>query len=192
MNCFTCHGSTGTDRPMRRFVSGSTRDGARCVRVSTVSVPSPFYPCGLTYPDGAQSMGGLILSILLPSNDKTRSTAASSVSNRRLRLADTSLSLEAFPHAEVKLYRTDAMPEGKAPPPSSEPVVLRVLPSMNVRTFYLKVIKSLKVPKAAQPSVRLWLRMPDDRLAAIDRDDTRDLDWWGVEDGVEMFTFIES
>lgn len=76
MNCFTCHGSTGTDRPMRRLVSGSTRDGARCVRVSTVPVLSPFHRCGLTYPNGAQSMGGLILSILLPSKDKTRSTAA--------------------------------------------------------------------------------------------------------------------
>lgn len=83
------------------------------------------------------------------------------------------------------------MPEGRARPPTSNPIVLRVLPSMNVRTFYFKVIKCFKVPKAAQPSVRLWLRMPDDRLVEIERDDTHDLDWWGIENGVELFTFAE-
>ncbi|TFY62942.1 hypothetical protein EVJ58_g3537 [Rhodofomes roseus] len=76
-------------------------------------------------------------------------------------------------------------------PPPSDPVVLRVLPSMNVRTLYLKVAKSFKVPKAAQASMKLWLRMPDDHLAEINRDDTHDLDWWGVENDAEMFVFIE-
>ena len=105
--------------------------------------------------------------------------------------AGMSLNFGASPHTEVKLYRSDAIPGSKAQLPASEPVVLRVLPSMNVRTFYLKVVKSFKVPKAVQPSVRLWLRMPDDRLVEIDRDDNHDLDWWGIENGVEMFIFMD-
>lgn len=108
-----------------------------------------------------------------------------------MQFARTSVSLETSPHVEVKLYRTGTIPEGKTRPPTSDPLVLRILPSMNVRTFYLKVIKSLKVPKAAQPSVRLWLRMPDDRLMEIEKGDNHDLDWWGIENGAEMFTFIE-
>lgn len=92
---------------------------------------------------------------------------------------------------DVKLHRTDTPPSKKALPPSSDPVVLRVLPSMNVRTFYLKVVKSFKIPKAAQASMKLWLRMPDDNVVEIDRDDNHDLDWWGVENGVEMFVLVE-
>ncbi|KZT69805.1 RNI-like protein [Daedalea quercina L-15889] len=92
---------------------------------------------------------------------------------------------------EVKLYRTDTAPSGKAVTHTSDPLVLRVLPSMNIRTFHLKVTKSFKVPKAAQASIRLWLRMPDDRLVEIERDDNHDLDWWGVENGVEMLVFIK-
>ncbi|KAH9928160.1 uncharacterized protein B0H18DRAFT_1001521 [Fomitopsis serialis] len=94
-------------------------------------------------------------------------------------------------HTDVKLHRTDTPPSKKALPPSSDPVVLRVLPSMNVRTFYLKVVKSFKIPKAAQTFLKLWLRMPDDNVVEIDRDDNHDLDWWGVENGVEMFVLVE-
>lgn len=90
------------------------------------------------------------------------------------------------------MYQIDALPGGRARPPASDPVVLRVLPSMNVRAFYFKVIKTFKVPKASQQSVHLWLHMPDDRLVEIERDDSHDLYWWGIENGVELFTFVQT
>ena len=68
---------------------------------------------------------------------------------------------------------------------------LRVLPSMALRTFRLKVAKSFKIAKAQQGGMKLWLRMPDGNTAAIDSDDTHDLSWWGLEDGALVLLVVE-
>ncbi|CAL1705710.1 unnamed protein product [Somion occarium] len=65
----------------------------------------------------------------------------------------------------------------------SEPTALRVLPSMSMRAFHLKVAKSFKLPKGTQ-ALKVWLKMPDDALIELpSEDDTHDLSWWGIEDG---------
>ncbi|KAI0636670.1 hypothetical protein C8Q77DRAFT_1050282 [Trametes polyzona] len=65
---------------------------------------------------------------------------------------------------------------------------LRVLSTMSVRTFRLKVLKAFKVPKAQQNVARLWMVMPDGHFVALDEEYAgRDLSWWGVEDGA---TFV--
>ncbi|EIW60185.1 uncharacterized protein TRAVEDRAFT_164763 [Trametes versicolor FP-101664 SS1] len=63
-------------------------------------------------------------------------------------------------------------------------VALRVLSTMSVRPLRLKAIKSLKIPKAQQSSMRLWMVMPDGHFVVIDEEYAgRDLSWWGVEEG---------
>lgn len=63
-------------------------------------------------------------------------------------------------------------------------VALRVLSTMSVRPLRLKAIKSLKIPKAQQSSMRLWMVMQDGHFVVIDEEYAgRDLSWWGVEEG---------
>ncbi|KIP12320.1 hypothetical protein PHLGIDRAFT_98272 [Phlebiopsis gigantea 11061_1 CR5-6] len=64
---------------------------------------------------------------------------------------------------------------------------LRVLPSMTMRTFRMKLAKTFKLTKAEQASVRMWIRMPEGTYTEVDlTDDNHELDWWGLEDGSEI------
>ena len=66
-------------------------------------------------------------------------------------------------------------------------MTLRVLPSMTMRPFRLKVTKSCKLPKSATQSFTLWLKMPDGALAELpSQDDSHDLSWWGIENDSEL------
>lgn len=66
-------------------------------------------------------------------------------------------------------------------------MTLRVLPSMTMRPFRLKVTKSCKLPKSAQSTFKLWLKMPDGALVELpSQDDSHDLSWWGIESDSEL------
>ncbi|KAI0362453.1 hypothetical protein OH77DRAFT_1467198 [Trametes cingulata] len=66
-------------------------------------------------------------------------------------------------------------------------VTLRVLLTMTVRTFRLKVLKAFKIPKDQQSAVRLWMVLPDGHFIEMgDEYAGRDLSWWGVEEGTSF------
>ena len=71
-------------------------------------------------------------------------------------------------------------------------MALRVLPSMTLRTFRLKVAKSFKAGKAAQKTLGLWIKMQDGTFAALNTaDDTLDLAWLGVEDSSDIVLYLD-
>ncbi|KAJ2991892.1 hypothetical protein NUW54_g8073 [Trametes sanguinea] len=64
---------------------------------------------------------------------------------------------------------------------------LRVLSTMTVRAFRLKILKSYKIPKAQQNSMRVWMILPDGHCVELDEEYAgRDLSWWGIEDGTSF------
>ncbi|RPD80376.1 hypothetical protein L226DRAFT_500829 [Lentinus tigrinus ALCF2SS1-7] len=69
---------------------------------------------------------------------------------------------------------------------------LRVLSTMSVRTLRMKLIKSLKIPKARQGSVRLWMVLPDGHLVELDEEFAgRDLAYWGVDEDTQFILVDE-
>jgi tubulin-specific chaperone E len=75
---------------------------------------------------------------------------------------------------------------------SPPPTTLKILRTMSLRTFRMKILKTFKAPRGAK--ARLWLSMADNSLAEVDvgQDDTGDLTWWGLEDGAQVFLFVDS
>ncbi|KAL5490033.1 hypothetical protein ACEPAI_4866 [Sanghuangporus weigelae] len=72
------------------------------------------------------------------------------------------------------------------PPPSP----LRVLPTMPVRLLRPRLLKSLNLlpydrTRRQGPELSIWLVMGDDGLRKIGKleEDSRDLSWWGIQDG---------
>ena len=93
---------------------------------------------------------------------------------------------------EIRIQQSTELPSRTAAAPT-EGTSMRVLPTMSVRTFRLKVAKTFKIPRASQAALGLWLRMPDGNLAEIDGAlDDRDLDWWGIEDGSEIILYVSN
>lgn len=82
------------------------------------------------------------------------------------------------------------------PPSASTPSItqtlpLRVLPTMSLRTFRLKIAKSLGLRKAEQITMKLWLTMPGSAVASLDEtQDTQDLSWLGLEDASEVLVYV--
>lgn len=73
------------------------------------------------------------------------------------------------------------------------PSALRVLPTMAMRLLRLKLLKFLKLPvdRAHQEgSIEIWIVMDDDGLTKLDlEDESRDLAWWGMQDGSHIVVF---
>ncbi|KAI8989734.1 hypothetical protein BD414DRAFT_414676 [Trametes punicea] len=70
-------------------------------------------------------------------------------------------------------------------------VSLRVLSTMTVRAFKLKVMKSFKIPKVKQSAMRLWMVLPDGHLVEMDEEYAgRDLSWWGIEEGTPFVAVV--
>jgi len=69
---------------------------------------------------------------------------------------------------------------------------LRVLPTMSLRIFRLKVSKALKLPKSRN-TIALWIKMNDGTYARLDEEDrdNQDLLWWGIEDQSDVFMSID-
>jgi len=64
---------------------------------------------------------------------------------------------------------------------------LRVLPTMTVRAFRLKVWKAVKTSTQSHRSVDLWLKMADGTLSELSRDhDEQDLSWWGIDNNSDV------
>lgn len=65
---------------------------------------------------------------------------------------------------------------------------LRVLPTMSLRTFRLKIAKSIKIKVNVSKTVmRLWVKMRDESFAELQCDqDAQDLSWWGLENGSDI------
>ena len=73
---------------------------------------------------------------------------------------------------------------------SKSTITLRVLPTMTVRIFKMKVSKSFKISRH-QTSIKLWLKMQDGTFAAMDNDE-HDLDWWGLDHSSEIYVYFEA
>lgn len=86
------------------------------------------------------------------------------------------------------MYTGVRMPPSGPAPAVSQSLSVKVLPSMSTRTFRLKLVKTFKLGKVEQTAVRLWLKLPDGSYRELDfADDGRDLDWWGLEKGNDLF-----
>ena len=73
------------------------------------------------------------------------------------------------------------------------PTTLRVLPTMGMRTFRLKLLKALRAPPdvVRRGQVDVYLVMEDDKLTKLDTiQDSRDLAWWGVQNGSQVVVFL--
>lgn len=66
------------------------------------------------------------------------------------------------------------------------PLTVRVLPSMGMRSFRLKLAKALKISASSgkgSPS-GVWLLMGDGFMTELDMGrEAADLAWWGIQDG---------
>jgi hypothetical protein len=66
---------------------------------------------------------------------------------------------------------------------------------MSLRTFRLKVLKSLKQSRQHSSNVtlgELWVKMGDGSFARLDHDsDDKDLDWLGFENGSEVMYSVQ-
>ncbi|KAK7040916.1 hypothetical protein VNI00_009512 [Paramarasmius palmivorus] len=83
---------------------------------------------------------------------------------------------------EIQIYRVI----GSAPSTlkMDQATPLRVLPTMNLKTFRLKIRKLLKLPSM---DFTLWLHMPDDDWVELGTErDQQDLDWLGLENGTRI------
>jgi hypothetical protein len=63
--------------------------------------------------------------------------------------------------------------------------ILRVLPSMSLRTFRLK-IRKLMGSTISAGDIELWLRMGDGTLVQMGGQDDQDLAWWGLDNDSEV------
>ena len=64
---------------------------------------------------------------------------------------------------------------------------LRVLSTMSIRTMRLKLIKTLKIPKAQHAAVRLWMILPNGHFVELTEEYFgRDLAYWGVDEDTQF------
>ena len=70
--------------------------------------------------------------------------------------------------------------------PDEPETILRVLPTMSLRTLRLKICKVLKCD-ASRTHLTVWLRMGQGTLAKLDNEhDTRNIGWLGFERGSQI------
>lgn len=75
----------------------------------------------------------------------------------------------------------------------SAPITLRVLPTMPIRAFRLKILKALKAPPDTirRGELDVYLVMEDDKLTELDAlQDSRDLDWWGIQNDSQVIVSL--
>jgi hypothetical protein len=74
------------------------------------------------------------------------------------------------------------------------PTPLRVLPTMAIRVFKLKLSKVLKLPLDTfqLDDADVYLVMGDDKLSKLDlREEERDLAWWGIQNGSHVIVLAK-
>jgi hypothetical protein len=80
----------------------------------------------------------------------------------------------------------------KYPGPSASSMVLRVLPTMTLRMFRLKVWKAVKTSRSPYRSVDMRLRMADGTLAELSTtEDEHDLAWLGFENDSDVIFNVQ-
>jgi hypothetical protein len=68
---------------------------------------------------------------------------------------------------------------------------LRVLPTMPLRAFRMKILKSIPLP--SNSLIELWLKMEDGELVQMDsKYDDQELAWWGVENDSHVYYHIDT
>ncbi|KLO19152.1 RNI-like protein [Schizopora paradoxa] len=105
-----------------------------------------------------------------------------------------------------RLYRppAEASPQSKFDPytHASPPFPLKALPSMSMRNFRLKLLKTAKTQSGGilrdaaahgeqASGLSAWLVMADGELSQIDFEDGRDLDWWGLQQDSQIFVYLK-
>ncbi|TFK42454.1 hypothetical protein BDQ12DRAFT_275920 [Crucibulum laeve] len=95
---------------------------------------------------------------------------------------------------ELHLHRCEEAPVNKGVDvsiPSVDTLSLRVLPTMSLRNLRMKICKTLK-RNFTKSTVRCWLRMEDGMLVELEAEqDTRDLDWLGLENGSHIMYVLK-
>lgn len=75
----------------------------------------------------------------------------------------------------------------------SQPLQLRVLPTMAMKVFRLRLIKLLKLPPNQANGVHkvhAWMLMDDDSLSEMDFEPgTQEVSWWGLEEGSRILVY---
>jgi len=75
----------------------------------------------------------------------------------------------------------------------SPPVTFGVLPTMSLKVFRLKALKTLKLPPLIR--IQFWLALERGSIvdfAELDMSlSDRALDWWGVEDNCKIVYYLE-
>lgn len=101
--------------------------------------------------------------------------------------------LELNIHQCAELPRVTPETRSAATPVETASIItLRVLPTMSLHAFRMKIFKSIKMPgqKLSQVSIELWLKMRDDDFAEMDRsNDDKDLAWWGLDNGSDVYVY---
>jgi len=80
-----------------------------------------------------------------------------------------------------------SLAKGSPIPEHSTPTIIKALPSMKLQTLQQKLRKTFKVPPKAE--MNLYLEMSD-TIAELESGDSRDLIWWGLDDGSNLFVYI--
>jgi hypothetical protein len=89
------------------------------------------------------------------------------------------LALELYPFVEFMTQNGFSMDH-------SQKHLVQVLPNMSLRALRLKISKTFK-SNIRQSKISCWLRMRDGSLSVLDtRDDSRPLDWLGIENGSQI------
>lgn len=91
---------------------------------------------------------------------------------------------------QIRIAKSPPTTEQKASDVEGPKSAVRVLPTMSIRVFRLKLRKQLKLAPG-RSTLRLWLVMGDGNLAEIQGNDSQELSWWGVSDHTEMVVLSE-
>ncbi|TDL24924.1 RNI-like protein [Rickenella mellea] len=93
----------------------------------------------------------------------------------------------------IKVRRTDTEPQRTTTSQLTMPqLTVRVLPTMSFRAFQLKLLKSLHETPRRRPECQIWLLTENGEILKLEGDDTRDLTWFGVEDGTGLLVYLSS
>ncbi|KAF8559741.1 L domain-like protein [Imleria badia] len=69
----------------------------------------------------------------------------------------------------------------------SPPVSVKVLKSMKLSIFRLKLIKSLKISNSRREAIQVWLKLHDGYVPL--GNDGHNLEWYGIEDGTHLVVY---
>ncbi|KAF8077772.1 hypothetical protein FPV67DRAFT_1402566 [Lyophyllum atratum] len=122
-----------------------------------------------------------------PDDAAKGSAVQDKLSQRLIGASPSKYSFLAFSHVPqaLNLYRSlsSSAASDKQQALESQPLVLRVLPTMTLRALRMKTCKMLKI----KATILIWLQRTDGTLMELSNDrDEQDLDWLGLDDGATV------